>query len=127
MTTTTTYEKPRTITRPPQGWEDFKIKALPGKIAGFAQEIEVKETENGILIPDSVNAMKMHLETPPYELTPVHVISSGVPGINKGDVVYAMPLDGQWWRHGELDGIPEGWQLRLYGVGDIRDQILCKA
>lgn len=124
--TKTTNEKPRTIPRPPQGWQDFKIKALPGKIAGFAQETDGKETKEGILIPDSVIARKMHSETPPYELTPVHVVSSGVAGITPGEVVYAMPMEGQWWRHGELDGIPEGWQLRLYGVGDIREQIVCK-
>ena len=125
----TKHENTGTISRPPQGWENsINIEALPGKVVAFAKEEDGKETKGGLLIPDRVIALKMHSEVPPFDLTPIWIISSGIKELRPGDLAFAMPLDGQWWRSDERPGIPDGWQLRLYGAhGEVLTQIPCKA
>ena len=112
------------------------ITCLPGRVAVLVAE---QTPNSAIVLPDAVRQRAIQMERPPYELQKGEVVAVGaprgrVPMPKIGEQVWVLPKPGLTIQSGDLDlpglgrQIPDGFSLRLYGVGDRwYDQILGSA
>jgi hypothetical protein len=94
-----------------------RLTMLPGRVAVFMDPVPGTFAPGGlILAPEG----KHHGKYRPDTGTVIHGYADPEPGlsVSRGDRVAVNPYDGLWLRHEDYDWIPEGREMRLYGVAD---------
>ena len=71
------------------------------------------QTDGGILLDGQEGAVGSKYQ-PDFGI----VAKSGVLDLPEGEAVCVKPYDGMWLTHRDYDWIPEGRQVRIYGVHD---------
>lgn len=86
-----------------------RVKALPGRVAVLMDEVSDKFVGTDILVPGGKHSGK-------YRDDAGTVVSSGVQGIKQGDRVLVNPYDGLWMTDKDAAWVPEGREVRFFGV-----------
>jgi len=85
-----------------------RFTLLPGNVAVLCDPF-LETTEAGIYLPDGKWRGSQNSDTGT-------VIGSGYRGLKKGDRVAFLPMHGLRCSHKEFDFVPEGVEVRFYGV-----------
>ena len=97
------------LPHPPSMIEEMaqRIQALPGKVAVLCDP--PVEKQGGILVAPGKYKGSQNSDTG-------IVIASGVNELKLGDRVGFLPMHGLWCPSSEFDWVPEGLEIRFYGV-----------
>lgn len=85
-----------------------RLKTLPGNVAVLCDPF-LETTEAGIYLPDGEWRGSQNSDTGT-------VVASGYKGLKKGDRVAFLPMHGLRCGSKEFDFVPDGWEVRFYGV-----------
>ena len=110
-----------------------RLHSLPGRCAAVVNLGKQTALWNAVILtPDKAQALRDRAEVPPHLLRFSTIVSSGIKDIGVGQTWLLHPNEGQWWEARECRDqlgieMPDGWQLRLFGVhADIYKQVIAR-